>query len=167
MDSQINFIIKNYRQVSVDDTLDLLNYVNLIKSSIMKSDKVYIFRAYNHIMRNNNLIQWILEQEIGIQKQISLQFEKLEKIYVIKSSDDSDIFVLELTDPKVKESFLKRFRINYSDFRHCMSKQLEDNYMLVDNPMYDQYDFVFVKNDIINVWTSLHELLLFMNEECK
>ena len=167
MDSQINFIIKNYRQVSVDDALDLLTYVNLIKSSIMKSDKVYIFRSHNHIMRNNNLIQWILEQEIGIQKQISLQFEKLEKIYVIKSSDDSDIFVLELTDPKVKESFLKRFRINYSDFRHCMSKQLEDNYMLVDNPVYDQYDFLFVKNDIINVWTSLHELLLFMNEECK
>ena len=83
----------------------------------------------------------------------------------IKSSDGSNILEVELVIKRTGKSLVKDFCIDYSSFRECFSDKILTKNMLIDDPQYDQYDFMFIKNDKIYIWTSIHELLLFLNEE--
>ena len=165
MDYQNKYAIYSYKQVSVDNEIDLKNYLKIVNNSLMRSDKVYIYRTHNHLSKKNDLIKWCANNQSKELTQIDVFFESFQRMLHIKSSDGSNILEVELAYKKNREEFSERFRIDYSSFRECFSDKILTKNMLIDDPQYDQYDFMFIKNDKIYIWTSIHELLLFLNEE--
>ena len=51
MDYQNKYTIYSYKQVSVDNEIDLKNYLKIVNNSLMRSDKVYIYRTHNHLSK--------------------------------------------------------------------------------------------------------------------
>lgn len=161
---EYHFNIGNYKQISVDCDKQLKKYIEVINKALNDSDEVYVFRAHNHLQNKNELITWCISHSQKTCGQLSVFFKKFKRELIIKSSDQSDIYNVDLNASVNRDEFSSRFKIDYSSFRNCFSSEVLKNEKLVDNPEYDQYDFLFIKNNNIYVWTSMHELLIFINE---
>jgi arginyl-tRNA synthetase len=136
----------------------------MINKALKCSDEVYVFRAHNHLENKTELIEWCMFNCKNTVPKLKIFFKEYKRELEVMSSDKSDIYIIDLKANENRESFSSRFKIDYSSFRHNFSKKALENEMLVDNPEYDQYDFIFVKDNNIYMWTSMHELLIFINE---
>ena len=162
MEFQNKYEIDNIKQISVDNSKDLLNYITMINDGISKADIVFIYRSHNHIMDKNKLIEWVQMNCNRYEKEIELIVKSHDRKLVISSADKSDILVLNMNDC-IRKEFNDRFYIYYGDFRYCITDEMYKNEMLTEDPRYDQYDFVFVKEGKVMMWTSMHELMIFAN----
>lgn len=166
MEYHNKYTIYKYKQISADNDIALENYIKIINNSLSKADKVYLFRSYNHLKVKNDLLKWSENYQSNELKKVDVYFEKFQRILEVKSSDGSSVLEINLNHENNRAEFIQKFRIDYSNFSNFFSNKVLEKKILIKDPHYDQYDFMFVKNGKIYVWTSIHELLLFVNEEC-
>lgn len=155
---QITF--DNYTQFNYETK----NLDQLILKAINMSDKVYVFRSYNHLPKKNNLIQWLDSVETEKLKQLDIHFPQLKEVYEITAKNKEEIYCLILND-KIKSKFLELFKISIRDFRRIISPEALKNSLYIDDPLYDQYDFVFCNKNTLLLLTDIHPFIYLINNK--
>ena len=100
------------------------------------SYRVYVYRAYNHLLEKNTLIQWLDSVETEKLKQLDIHFSQLNGVYKIIAENKEKIYCLTFND-KVKSKFLELFKISIRDFRKIISPQALKNPLYIDDSLYD------------------------------
>lgn len=163
MDLQFkNFSIENFEQFSGGSKETISSYLLLLNDSINNADSVYVFRTHNHLMSDNSTVLWCKENLISEYDKINIEFSKFNRINEIKSTDNSKIVKVDLNINNNRNEFKKNLRISIRDFKNELASELTSFEMLIDDPLYDQYDYLFEKDGKIISWTDIHELLIFI-----
>lgn len=135
----------------------------ILLKAINKADTVYAFRSYTHILEKNNLIKWLDSIELDKYSELSINFVSRNRVNKITAEGKEKIYCLNL-DEQNKSKFLELFKVSIRDFKNILSSQSLKNPLYIDDPLYDQYDFVFVYQDNVVLWTDIHPFLFFLNE---
>ena len=163
MDLQFNkFIIENFKQYSGGSKETISSYLFLLNESINNADSVYVFRTHNHLMSENSIVLWCKENYISEYDKINIEFSEFNHINEIKSTDNSKIIKVDLNINNNRKVFKELFKISIRDFKNELASELMSFEMLIDDPLYDQYDYLFEKDGKIISWTDIHELLIFI-----
>lgn len=164
MEYQNKYVIEDIKQFSVSDEVQLSEYINIISETICKADLVYLYRTHKHINEENELIKWTSEFAKKVEY-VSIFVEKYGKELKLKSVDGRGVLVLDINEDIIRESFINKFFICCTDYKHCVSDSLKKLQIITFDPKYDQYDYLFVKNNKVILWTSIHELMVFISED--
>lgn len=158
--------ISDFSVWGCDDEVNLLD--EMITNGINSSEGVYVYRHYTHLLEENNFIKW-LKNETGLihYRQVSLEFIEDNIIENFVPRNNESVYYLEINKNN-KENFIKHFKISIRDVRNRMEKikikkYLEKNFY-VDDPLYDQYDFIFTLEDQVVLFTDIHNFS-FVNAE--
>lgn len=88
MDYQYN--INNYKQISADCDKQLKIYIKNLDQIIDTADNVFVFRAHNHIKKENDLVKWCKSISENTLEEVNFIFKRLNNRELnIKSSDGS------------------------------------------------------------------------------
>lgn len=164
MEYQNKYVIEDIKQFSVSDEVQLSEYINILRETIRNADLVYLYRTHKHVKEENELIKWTS----GFAKkvdQVNIFVKRHGKELKLKSVDGRGVFVLDMNEQNIRESFIDKFLICCADHKHCVSDALKKLQIITFDPKYDQYDYLFVKNDKVILWTSIHELMVFISED--
>lgn len=160
MEYQNKYVIEDIRQFSVSDEVQLSEYVNILREAIDNADLVYLYRTHKHINEENELIKWSGQYAKKV-KEVNIFVKKCGRGLKLKSTDGRGVFVLDMSEQNIRESFIDKFLICCTDHKYCVSDSLEKLSIITFDPKYDQYDYLFVKNGKVILWTSIHELAIF------
>ncbi len=136
----------------------------IITSAIKNAKYVYAFRTHTHILQNSELIKWFMLNASEQITELVVNFITKDVRQVCKSFIDQEmVYKLELTQEN-KIHFMNRFKIATRDLRIDVKKELSDP-IFVDDPIYDQYDFIFAADDKLILLTSLHDYNFLLSKE--
>lgn len=139
--------------------------MGLLKQTIQEADSVYVFRTYNHLKGKNKLIQTLMQREVTTLKEITVHFVKFKRDYIFTSSDNSNIIRVDLRVKDTRAIFKENFKMSSREIKNMYSKRILDDELLIDDPAYDQYDFIFEKDGSVLLWTDIHCFEIFVNKD--
>lgn len=155
------FSVWNY-----DDETHILDV--MITDAINLSDGVYVYRKHAHLLEENDFIKW-LKNEIGLiyYKEVSIEFIEDNIIENFVPRNNESVYYLEINKDN-KENFLEHFNISIRSAKNRMGKIKTNEYLekglYIDDPLYDQYDFIFTVGDQVILFTDIHDFT-FVNKE--
>ncbi len=164
MEHQNKYVIEDIKEFSVSNEVQLSEYINILCETIDNADLVYLYRTHKHINGENPLIKWSSQFAKKV-KQVTIFVKKYGKGLKLKSADGHGVLVLDINEKNIRESFIDKFLICCTDHKHCVSNSLKKLPIITFDPNYDQYDYLFVKNNKVILWTSIHELMVFISED--
>lgn len=164
MEYQNKYVIEDIKEFSVSNEAQLSEYINILRETIRNADLVYIYRTHKHIDGENELIKWSSEFAKKV-KPVNIFVKKYSKALKLKSADGRGVLVLDMNEQNIRESFIDKFLVCCTDHKHCVSDSLKKLPIITFDPNYDQYDYLFVKNNKVILWTSIHELAVFISED--
>lgn len=145
-------------KLEVIDHLDLNasseNLTDVIKQVLNISDTVYVFRRLNHFDEQIPLVQWLHQQDVSKIEKIILNFDHGKFRDEINGSGEP-IYKLNLTDDN-RQQFIERFSISIRDAKGYLDFKVPTDEMFVDDPLYDQYDYVFMYDGKVILTTYIH-----------
>lgn len=132
----------------------------IVVDLINSSEGVYFYRAHNHLLNETVLLKWLREETSLIPfKEIRISFECNNKFHNIIPKNDESIYFLKFTEED-KQRFLKKFKISIRDIKNVIGTDMTRKFLkksiYIDDPLYDQYDFIFTKGDEISLLTDIH-----------
>lgn len=154
------FDLNAFEQIGGNTKDSICSYTAILRNAIDQADYVYAFRSHNHLPEQTPLTAWCDDEKNSELEKIEIDFKQFDRVFELKSSDGSAIRKINLD--KKRDAFRALFRISIRDFRSELESVCGSCDMLIDDPLYDQFDFLFVKNGKIMLWTDIHELLLFI-----
>lgn len=152
------YSISSFNLVSGASDKLICRYIDLIRNAILNADSVYVFRSYNHLSGAPECVEFAKNHCCEKLSAIHIDLTKPKRTIKIRSSDQNPIYRLNLNDPRARKTFMGSFKISIRDFWDHVHHSDE---ILIDDPLYDQYDFLFERNGKIMLWTDIHALDLF------
>lgn len=151
--------ITEFEVWSCDEDINFID--EIIIDAINSSEGVYVYRNYTHLLKENDFIKW-LKNETGIiyYKEVSLEFTGYNRFENFVPANNESVYFLEFNEDN-KESFLQHFKISIRDIKNrignentikCLEKR-----MYIDDPLYDQYDFIFTVGNKVILFTDIHD----------
>lgn len=158
--------ITEFQVWNCDDDTNIID--EIIIKAINSSEGVYVYRSYGHLLEDNDFIEWLKNQHgLKYYKSVDLVFERDNRNQIIVARNNESIYYFQF-DKENKESFLKRFKISIRDIKNRIGKENTDKYLeksiYVDDPLYDQYDFIFTLGEQVILFTDIHDFT-FINTE--
>ncbi len=151
--------ITKFEVCNYDDDTNIID--EIIFNAIYSSEGVYIYRRYAHLLEENDFIKW-LKNETGIiyHKEVSLEFTENNIFENFLPKNNESVYFLKFNKVN-KEYFLKHFRISITAIKNRIGKKNTIKYLekriYVDDPLYDQYDFIFTVGNQVILFTDVHD----------
>jgi len=139
--------------------VDSKNLLEIFKIAISKANKVYVFRSHEHLKDETELISWIKLVSINAFKKIEILFKKEKHIEIIKAVGKNEKVHLLNLNEETRLKFAELFKISIKDVKSSLN-ELEicyENELFIDDPLYDQYDFIFTSDNKVVLLTSIHD----------
>ncbi len=161
-----NLYIKEFQVWNYDDDTKIID--EIIINAINSSEGVYVYRKHAHLLEENSFIKWIKNEfSLLFYNQISLEFKENNKIENLVPQNNETVYFLEFNEND-KANFLEHFKLSITAIKNRIGKEktikyLEKNFY-VDNPLYDQYDFIFTVGDQAILFTDIHDFTFIKAE---
>lgn len=152
------YVVNEFQQISGASPGKIRAYAEHLRQAMAEADSVFIYRSHTHLKAEPPVVALARRLGAGSSRQVGMVFGKHDRIRQLRAADGGPVLRLDLTVPENRKAFADAFRISIRDFRSRIG--LIDE-MLVDDPVYDQYDYLFAKGSKVLLWTDIHELLLF------
>lgn len=138
----------------------------MVKNAINISDEVYVFRAHTHILEESDFINWVFESSDSKVREIYINLTDFDNAINITSCIDKEgIYHLMLTND-IKSKFSDKFKISSRDVNKSLSEAANlDDDIFVDDPKYDQFDFIFSSCNKLLLLTSIHDFNFLVSSE--
>jgi len=149
----------DYRTENLDKTI--INAINL-------SNGVYVYRSLSHLLEQNDFIEW-LKEEAGLMlfNEIFVESPNYNRFHKFIPKNNERVYFIELQEEN-KEKFLEHYKISIRDIKNSIPFKnfikYSEKSLFIDDPLYDQYDFIFTIGDQILLWTDIHNFLFFKAE---
>ncbi|MBS4539483.1 hypothetical protein GOQ27_13490 [Clostridium sp. D2Q-11] len=145
---------------SVWQDYDINNTTEIVIDAINSAEGVYVYRSHAHLLEENDFIKWLKnEKELMYYKEVSLKFREDNMIENFVLRNKEPVYFLEFNKDN-KENFLKQFKISIRDIKNRISKENTIKYLekriYIDDPLYDQYDFIFTVGNQAILFTDIH-----------
>ena len=150
--------VHDFQQMSGASRKSILKFVECLRWAMAEADSVFVFRSHDHLQGHPSVIDVANNIGIHYSPEVLVHFKQHNRILKIRAIDGGPIFQIHLSEAANREVFANAFKISIRDFKR--SVPLCDE-MLIDDPVYDQFDYLFVKEGRVILWTDIHELLLF------
>ena len=152
-------LISEFSVWNYDDDIDIIN--ELIIDAINLSEGVFVYRRHPHLLEENDFIKWLKnETEIINYKGVCIEFTEHSRMENFEAKNNEWVYFLKLTEDN-KANFLSRFRISIRAIKNRIGKSNTIKYleksMYIDDPLYDQYDFIFTVGDRVILFTDIHD----------
>lgn len=140
--------------------LDINNITEIVIDTINSSEGVYVYRSHAHLLEENNFLKW-LKNEKGLMyyKEVSLKLREDNMIENFVPKNEEPVFFLKFNKDS-KENFLKHFKISIREIKNRIGKENTIKYLeegiYIDDPLYDQYDFIFTVGNQVILFTDIH-----------
>lgn len=156
--------LADYLQKSYSD-IDLMNSIDKV---INGAKDVYAFRSHSHLSDESVFIQWLKKNATDKNDNICVICTKLDNREEFFESCNKNEYVyrLEFND-SVKCKFKELFKISIRDVKKEMDNQnpiLTSN-LFIDDPLYDQFDFIFTTNQNVLLITSIHDFVFIFSDQ--
>ncbi len=148
-----------------------MKLTQLMKMIIEQSEYIYIYRRLLHIMEEPEIVKWAKENKKIEVENIKISYPKYDREDVIKSQDDKKIYIIDLNQDDNREKISEMMKISIRDITNRLdTKELEEYYnnkLYIDNPIYDQYDFIFTLDNEVLMDTFIHDFSFVINGKLK
>ncbi|MBM7615493.1 hypothetical protein [Alkaliphilus hydrothermalis] len=154
-----NLIMTEFEVWNYDDDIDVIN--ELIINAIRSSEGVFVYRRLTHLLEENKFIKWLKnETEIIHCNEVSIEFKEHSTMESFRPINNEGVYFLKFTEDN-KEDFLRHFRLSIRAIKNRIGKSNGIKYleksMYIDDPLYDQYDFIFTVGDKVILFTDIHD----------
>ncbi len=141
----------------------------IINNAISSSEGVYIYRHHAHLLKENTFIKW-LKNEAGLicYKEVALEFTEDNIIQSFVPRNNESVYYIGFNKDN-KMNFIKHFKLSIRDIKNRIGKIKTNKYLekelYIDDPTYDQYDFLFTVGDQVILFTDTHDFSFVVAEE--
>lgn len=126
-----------------------------IIKEIKESDGVYVWQEYDHYRGKNPLIEWLEKQNTEKINQLILKYINLKEEEKIKAVNRTKIHYLHFTD-ETKKEFINLFKVSINTMGSVINFPHVPNGFFVLDMSYDQYSYIFVKNNQLSFYADIH-----------
>lgn len=137
---------------------------NKIKECIQASDSVYIKKEYQSDNEKNDLIKWLDQQNCEYYDSMQIKFNPWNKVYPVESKDGFKVRYILFND-NLKNEFLERFKVSIIDVKNALDFHLETLGFFVEDETYEDYNFIFMKNNSVLMYADMHPVAFYVNGE--
>lgn len=140
---------------------DLKVIEEIVIKAIHSSEGVYVYRHYSHLPEKGPLVKWIeKDSEVRLYKGAEITFTEEDIIKPIMAGRNEAVYYLSFNEEN-KARFLKDFKISIRSIKNRLKPNelasLLEKRLFIDDPLYDQYDFIFTQGDHVLLYTDIHD----------
>jgi len=157
MNNVIKIIINEYIYIDVkNDEFD-----KILLNAIENATGVYAFRRLSHDFHKNPVIEWMKKSNCILYDKINI-----ERISPVPWNEEIEIFQNEPVyfvdfSSANRDEFIARFKIYYGEIMDMIDMGLHSfsylkNELFVLDPIYDQYDYIFLNGEHVSLTTFIH-----------
>lgn len=165
----------NFKQLEMKDFFVVregdMQITQLIHKVIEEADYMYAYRSLRHILEETEIMSWIKENTQLELDEVKINYLSKDLNECIKPIDDKKIYILNLNTSNNREKVRSMFKMSIRDIKNTFNTTKLQHYynstLYIDNPLYDQFDFVFSLKDEALLRTSIHDFCFAVNRNLK